>query len=361
MHRAALSLVLTLALAPPAAATPVRMFAVGHKVRTADATTYASFHDRMAALMDAGFPGRVTLVQAGVDDVASHLFPTDPAAPPNALVVLPEETGLVAALTGSRGTAARAQTTATDAIVALFGPYNAPYGYYRTRYPGQPPVRTLVLALTDPSARSPVATLATTAGDYNIFLGFVTITVRVSRDAAPFVTAVSRPAPVPPDHQLLGDGDLAGVALGTPDTDAEQRLIAIFGPPIRTTPWGDSCSGQFRYLDWPALRIEFRRREPQSPGQFTLYSYDTSVGGLPPTEQRLATHTNVTVGATAAELRGAANDGVFVATSLSGGPPFDGWNVPGTQLIAFLDRDFLDPDARVRAIASPMGAALADC
>src|SRR5439155_1765263 len=92
VHRAALSLVLTLALAPPAAATPVRMFAVGHKVRTADATTYASFHDRMAALMDAGFPGRVTLVQAGVDDVASHLFPTDPAAPPNALVVLPEET-----------------------------------------------------------------------------------------------------------------------------------------------------------------------------------------------------------------------------------------------------------------------------
>src|SRR5947208_5126498 len=125
------------------------MFAVGHKVRTADATTYASFHDRMAALMDTGSPGRVTLVQAGVDDVASHLFPTDPAAPPNALVVLPEETGLVAALTGSRGTAARAQTTATDAIVALFGPYNAPYGYYRTRYPGQPPVRTLVLALTD--------------------------------------------------------------------------------------------------------------------------------------------------------------------------------------------------------------------
>src|SRR5207247_1460913 len=85
---------------PPAAATPVRMFAVGHKVRTADATTYASFHDKMAALMDAGFPGRVTLVQAGVADVASHLFPTDPAALPNALVVLPEETGLVAALTG---------------------------------------------------------------------------------------------------------------------------------------------------------------------------------------------------------------------------------------------------------------------
>src|SRR5947208_292455 len=146
------------------------MFAVGHKVRTADATTYASFHDRMAALMDTGSPGRVTLVQAGVDDVASHLFPTDPAAPPNALVVLPEETGLVAALTGSRGTAARAQTTATDAIVALFGPYNAPYGYYRARYPGQPPVRTLVLALTDTLYRGSYETFRELAMTHGICL-----------------------------------------------------------------------------------------------------------------------------------------------------------------------------------------------
>jgi len=170
VHRPALSLVLTLALTPPAAATPVRMFAVGHKVRTADATTYASFHDKMAALMDAGFPGRVTLVQAGVDDVASHLFPTDPAAPQNALVVLPEETGLVAALTGSRGTAARAQTTATDAILALFGPYSAPYGYYRTRYPGQPAVRTLVLALTDTLYRGFYETFRELAMTHGIYL-----------------------------------------------------------------------------------------------------------------------------------------------------------------------------------------------
>ena len=136
MRSHALSLPLALALAAPAAATPVRMFAVGHKVRTADATTYQSLHDKMAALMDAGFPGRATLVQTGVDDVAGHLFPTDPGAPANALVVFPEDTGLVAALIGSRGAAARSQTTSTDAIASLFAPYGAQYAYYSGKYPG---------------------------------------------------------------------------------------------------------------------------------------------------------------------------------------------------------------------------------
>src|SRR5947209_131227 len=61
------ALPLLVALAAPAAAAPVRMFAVGHKVRVDDALTYQSFHDKMAALMDAAFPGRATLVQAGVE------------------------------------------------------------------------------------------------------------------------------------------------------------------------------------------------------------------------------------------------------------------------------------------------------
>ena len=207
---------------------------------------------------------------------------------------------------------------------------------------------------------APATPLATTAGDYNIYLGFATIAVHVSRDAPPYVAMVSRPALVPSDRQLLGDSDLAGVALGTPEADAEQRLTAVLGPPLRTSPWGDTCGSQFRYLEWTALRIEFRRRNPQSPGQFTMYTYYT-YGELPPSDQRLATTTSITLGSTAAELRGAASDGVFQSTSLGGGPPFERWNVPGTQLIVFLDRDFFDPDARVRAIASPRGAALADC
>jgi hypothetical protein len=63
------------------------MFAVGHKQQVSDALTYQTFHDKMAAMMDATFPGRSTLVQAGVDDVASHLAPVDASAPANALVV----------------------------------------------------------------------------------------------------------------------------------------------------------------------------------------------------------------------------------------------------------------------------------
>jgi hypothetical protein len=55
----------------------VQYFAVGNKQRVADAVTYQTYHDKMAALMDASFPGRASFVQAGVDDVASHLLPAD--------------------------------------------------------------------------------------------------------------------------------------------------------------------------------------------------------------------------------------------------------------------------------------------
>ena len=50
-------------------------------------------------------------------------------------------------------------------------------------------------------------------------------------------------------------------------------------------------------------------------------------------------------------------DGEDDSENIDRRPPTD----PDTQLIAFLDRDFVDPDARVRAIASPRIAALADC
>jgi hypothetical protein len=116
-------------------AAPVRMFAVGHRQQVSDALTYQTFHDKMAAMMDATFPGRSTFVQAGVDDVASHLAPVDPAAPANALVVFPEDTGLLAAFIGSRGAAGRAQTTSTVAIVNLVVSYNQQSAYYQTKFP----------------------------------------------------------------------------------------------------------------------------------------------------------------------------------------------------------------------------------
>src|SRR6187402_2744514 len=105
-------------IAPPAAAhdwrTPtgdVRMFAVGNKQRLDDAVTYADFHNKMAALMDRRFPNRDAYVQAGVDDVASHVRPADRRAPRKALVVFPEDVGLITALIGTRGANARRQTS----------------------------------------------------------------------------------------------------------------------------------------------------------------------------------------------------------------------------------------------------------
>jgi hypothetical protein len=152
-----------------AEAAPVRIFAVGQKHRMDDVVTYQTFRNKMAAMMDATFPGRAALVQAGVDDVASHLAPVDPTAPPNALVAFPEDTGLFAAFIGSRAAGARAQTSSTVAIASLLGPYTAQRNHYQTKFPGQPIIRYLVLALTDTFYRSVYETfreLAMTHGVY---------------------------------------------------------------------------------------------------------------------------------------------------------------------------------------------------
>jgi hypothetical protein len=151
-------------------AAPVRIFAIGNRQRVADAVTYQAFHDKMAALMDASFPGRATLVQAGVDDVASHLFPADPTAPPDALVVFPEDVGLLAALIGTRGTGGRMQTNAVLAIASLFVSYDPQVAYYTSKFPGQPPIRYLVLALTDTLYRSFYETFRELAVSHGVYL-----------------------------------------------------------------------------------------------------------------------------------------------------------------------------------------------
>jgi hypothetical protein len=146
------------------------MFAVGNSVRIADGTTYQTFRDKMAALMDAAHPARATMVQAGVDDVASHLRAADPSAPDRALVVFPEDVGLVAALIGTRGADARAQTTAPGAIVSLFVPYAGPMGHYTAKYPGLPGIRGLVLALTDTLYRATYETFRDLAVAHGVWL-----------------------------------------------------------------------------------------------------------------------------------------------------------------------------------------------
>jgi hypothetical protein len=153
-----------------AGAAAVRIFAVGHKQRLADVVTYQDYRDKMAAMMDAAHPARALRVQAGVDDVASHLRPADPAAPEQALVVFPESAGLLAAFIGTRGATARTQTAATNAIVSLLLAYGPQLTHYTTAFPGQPGIRPLILALTDTLYRSFYETFRDLAVAHGVYL-----------------------------------------------------------------------------------------------------------------------------------------------------------------------------------------------
>jgi len=151
-------------------AAPVRIFAVGHKQRLADAVTYQDFRDKMAAMMDGAHPARALRVQAGVDDVASHVPPADPTAPARALVVFPESAGLLTAFIGTRGATARGETTAPAAIVDLLLAYGPQLTHYTSTFPGQPGIRPLVLALTDTLYRAFYETFRDLAVQHGVYL-----------------------------------------------------------------------------------------------------------------------------------------------------------------------------------------------
>ncbi|MEW6271542.1 MAG: sialidase family protein [Thermodesulfobacteriota bacterium] len=180
-RRPAAVLVLLLATLAPAraAAEPVRVFLVGHKQRVADAQTVATFRAKILALVDARLR-TPDLVQAGVDDVASHLAPGDADAPALAVVHFPEATGLVAGLIGSRGEAARDAGSSTEAFASLLGPYGDVIAHYGAVFPElQPqPIRALILALTDVLYRAVYETFREVAMRYGVH-------VSVSFDAAP--------------------------------------------------------------------------------------------------------------------------------------------------------------------------------
>ncbi len=191
-------------LASPAPAKTVRVFAVGNKIEVRYADTYQNFHDKMFALFDGQHPRRGELVQNGVDDVASHLQPADPSAPELALVSFPEDVGLVAGLVGTRGAAARRATIHSGGSAAAFGSlilkYNPQIQYYLKQFPGQAPVRYLLLAETDTFYRGAYETFRDLARTYRVH---VTATFNVA--AARRIEAAEQPDLV----ALLRDPDEA--------------------------------------------------------------------------------------------------------------------------------------------------------
>lgn len=160
--------------AAPAVAKTVRVFAVGNKLEIRYADTYQNFHDKMFALFDRRHARRDELVQAGADDVASHLQSADPNAPDLALVNFPEDVGLVAGLIGSRGAFARRAASRNGGVQAAFfslrQAYDPQVQYYSRLFTGQQPIRYLLLAETDTFYRAAYETFRDLARTYAVYL-----------------------------------------------------------------------------------------------------------------------------------------------------------------------------------------------
>lgn len=171
----------TLAAVPEAAdAKRVRVFAVGPKFSLDWVDTRAHFRDKLFALADADrrkapAPG----VQRAAGDVKSRLLgPADPARPAATardLVTFPEDLGLLAAFTGSRGRQARGSADLTGSILSLIGAYSTVAVHYTARFPELssrpfPPTRLLAVSLTDTFVRTGVETFAALADELNAYL-----------------------------------------------------------------------------------------------------------------------------------------------------------------------------------------------
>jgi len=156
-----------------ALADTVRVFAVGNRIRISDFASYDSFRHKMFAMVDAGYPNRASWVQAGVDDVASHVQPLDPFAPSEVLVNFPESVALPAAFIGTRGASARTKSTSAQAFIALNTSYNSQIASYRNKfglYDQADFVRLIILATTDTVYRAFFETFRDIAITYGIYV-----------------------------------------------------------------------------------------------------------------------------------------------------------------------------------------------
>lgn len=203
-------------------AKTVRLFAVGYKQRLVDATTYQTFRDKMFALMDDSFPGRTGLVQAGVDDVASHIRPADAAAPALVLVNFPEDVSLITGLIGTRGALARTRASAVFAIPDLITSYTPLIDHYTSQFGVGHPVSDLFVAATDTFYRGLYETFRDLALTYGVY-------VTVSGDLAPArrVEEADDPTLV----ALLRDPDEPGRTYAYEAVSPEVRnAVFLFGP-----------------------------------------------------------------------------------------------------------------------------------
>ena len=170
MRRVLLALagLLLLVLPGVAQAREVRLFTVSPRFDLSWVDTTDHFREKVLTL-GGGLPRTPdSPVQEGVGEVRSRLLgPSDEKRPVQTardLITLPEDLGLMAAFTGSRGTVARSSDGLVGSIASLIGSYAPVNGYYLGKYPRlaqRPlPTRLLSLALTDTFVRTGVESFA---------------------------------------------------------------------------------------------------------------------------------------------------------------------------------------------------------
>ncbi|WP_205697370.1 hypothetical protein [Conexibacter sp. SYSU D00693] len=177
----AAALLLVLATAAAADARTVRVFAGGPRYDASWVQDRAAYRAKLLALLDARERGAAgaTAVRQGAGDVAARLLgPSDrarPAATARDLVTLPEDLGLLAAFTGTRGALARSAPDLTTSILGLLATYAPQIATYTATFPELaqrpfPPTRALALALTDTFGRVVVETFAELADRLDAYL-----------------------------------------------------------------------------------------------------------------------------------------------------------------------------------------------
>ncbi|MEA2124250.1 MAG: hypothetical protein QOI80_1032 [Solirubrobacteraceae bacterium] len=200
------------------------------------------------------------------------------------LAVLPEDIGLLAAFSGSRGAPARSASDLTSAIAALTGAYATPIATYAARYPDLAsravPTRLLALGLTDTFGRVAVESFAELADRYDLWLEAGIDMARdwriVCRDQATFT---------PPPGATRCDAQDPGLvaALGDPDEPARDYAYEATTPdPVNMAllfdPDGHLVSKQVKAYLTP---VELPGQLDLVPGDpHDLTAVDTPVGKL---------------------------------------------------------------------------------
>jgi hypothetical protein len=286
VRRAALSLalLLVLAVAGEAAAKQVRVFAVGPKFSLDWVDTREDYRAHLFALVDraARGPGAAA-VQRNADDVASHRLGRD-----RDLVALPEDIGLMAAMSGSRAVPARNVTPETGGLTAAIGTllttYSPQMGYYAGRYPSLAgrgiPTRQLALALTDTFGRVAVETFAELADRYDLWLE---AGVNMARDWRIVCRSKASYAPPPGGAPCAEENPALVSRLMTTDEDRGYAYEATTDQPVNMAlifdPDGKLVSKQVKTYLTP---VELPGQLDLVPGHVSrgLSVLDTRVGRL---------------------------------------------------------------------------------